>query len=751
MGVRDLFFAIKARDETGAAFDKVKRNLRDVDGMTASVGERAERMGNRLIGFGGLVAGVFGGITLAFRDSLSLFDTQARAQAKVEQAVRQTGAAAGFTAAELGAMASALQDATRFGDEAILDGVTAQLLTFGNVQGEVFDRAQESILDLTTVLNGDLKGTAIMVGKALNDPIAGISALAEAGITFTEQQKEVVKGLAETGRVAEAQRLILDEIAKYYGGQARAAAEAGIGPLIQMQNAWGDLKETVGGVVAAIMPPVVDMFQTLTAGFQGLPEPMQRGIVVFVGMTAALGALAVAAGVATLALAPLSLPFIAIGAAIAGVTALVIAFWPEIQKVGAVAQEVFLRIKITVGEALQSTLESVVAWANGTVASFQGAYDAIKAVWGMLPAALGDMIYAAANSVIGGVEAMINGVVTRINAFITTMNSALEMLPEWATGGEPVEIGLVGEVSLGRIENPYAGAAEQAGAAAGAAFSAAFQNEAFAVPDLGFQGWADQAKTDLLGAVVAGQVPLEYPTAAPSFDAVTTGLGEVAEAGDTAAGSLAGVGGSAGSAGAGLGGATKAARDARAEMVGLGEDAEETKGILDGFGQETAGMLKSMFADGKLSFEDFGSFILAWGDKLLDRLLTAVFDPLGDALQDLLDGLSGGGGQVLGGGGGGGGLGGLLQGVGSWIGGLLGFDTGGEMLVGGRAGIDRNVAAFRVTQGETIKVQKRGQPDGGGRPVVVNITTPDPAAFHASRGRIAADIQRAVGAGARFT
>ncbi|AKU43302.1 tapemeasure [Rhodobacter phage RcCronus] len=751
MGVLDLFFAIKARDETGAAFDKVRRNLRDVDGMTASVGERAERMGNRLIGFGGLVAGVFGGITLAFRDSLSLFDTQARAQAKVEQAVRQTGAAAGFTAAELGAMASALQDATRFGDEAILDGVTAQLLTFGNVQGEVFDRAQESILDLTTVLNGDLKGTAIMVGKALNDPIAGISALAEAGITFTEQQKEVVKGLAETGRVAEAQRLILDEIAKYYGGQARAAAEAGIGPLIQMQNAWGDMKEVVGGVVSSLLPPVVDFFQSIVAGFNALPEPVQRGAVVFIGMTAALGALAVAAGVATLALAPLTWPFLAIGAAIAGVTALVIAFWPEIQKVGQIAQEVFLRIKITVGEALQSTLESVVAWANGTVASFQGAYDAIKAVWGMLPAALGDLIYASANSVIGGVEAMINGVVTRINAFITTMNSALEMLPEWATGGEPVEIGLVGEVSLGRIENPYAGAAEQAGAAAGAAFSAAFQNEAFAVPDLGFQGWADQAKTDLLGAVVAGQVPLEYPTAAPSFDAVTTGLGEVAEAGDTAAGSLAGVGGSAGSAGAGLGGATKAARDARAEMVGLGEDAEETKGILDGFGQETAGMLKSMFADGKLSFEDFGSFILAWGDKLLDRLLTAVFDPLGDALQDLFDGLSGGGGPVLGGGGGGGGLGGLLQGVGSWIGGLLGFDTGGEMLVGGRAGIDRNVAAFRVTQGETIKVQKRGQPDGGGRPVVVNITTPDPAAFHASRGRIAADIQRAVGAGARFT
>jgi hypothetical protein len=46
MGVRDLFFAIKARDETGAAFDRVKGNLRQVDGMAATVGDRFTRMGD---------------------------------------------------------------------------------------------------------------------------------------------------------------------------------------------------------------------------------------------------------------------------------------------------------------------------------------------------------------------------------------------------------------------------------------------------------------------------------------------------------------------------------------------------------------------------------------------------------------------------------------------------------------------------------------------------------------------------------
>ena len=98
----------------------------------------------------------------------------------------------------------------------------------------------------------------------------------------------------------------------------------------------------------------------------------------------------------------------------------------------------------------------------------------------------------------------------------------------------------------------------------------------------------------------------------------------------------------------------------------------------------------------------------------------------------------------------GGGGGGLLSGIGNFFGGLLGFDTGGEMEVAGRAGIDRNVAAFRVSADENIKVVKRGNTDGG-RPINVTIQTPDPASFNASKGRVAATIARAVGRGGRFT
>lgn len=740
--MRDLFFSIRAKDLTGAAFDKVRKGLAGIDGAMAGAGERAERFGQKLVGIGGVMAGVTGSLVFAFRDSLSLWDTQIRAQAKVEQVVRQTGKAAGFAADELMKQASALQAVTRFGDEAILDGVTAQLLTFTNVSGDAFNRAQESVLDLSTVLNSDLKGTAIMLGKALNDPIRGISALGEAGITFTEQQKEVVKSLAETGRVAEAQALILDEIQRVYGGQARAAAEVGTGFLIQWQNAWGDLKETVGGIIASLLPPILKFFQVVAEGFQGLSEPVQRGIVAFIGAAAALGALAVAAGVAMIALAPISLPFILISAAIAGAIALCVAFWPEIQKLGRVGKEVFLGLQVGIANMMQATVELVVDGANAYVNSYQGAFDAIKVIWGALPSVIGDLVYSAANALIGGTEAMINGVIARVNAFINGINSALAKLPEWATGEGGLQIGVVADVNLGRLTNEFEGATVQAAKDAAGAFQAAFDANPFEAPDLGLKAWAESAQADL--DALRAVPPVADETAA-AIDGVGDALNPVVPGLDDLAGGLDKTAGSAGGASRGLSGVGRSAAEAGDGVSALVDGVEDAAGVLDGFGRETSDMFKSALGSGRDQFESFGDFVLNWGNNLLDRMLSQVFDPLGDALQTMFDGM------MAGGGGGGGGFGGLLSGVGKFFGGLLpGFDTGGEMAVAGRAGIDRNVAAFRVSQGETIKVTRRGE-GGGGPAVNVHIHAADPAAFKASKGRIATDIARAVGHANRFS
>ena len=215
---------------------------------------------------GGVLAGAFAAARVGdfIKDTVRLADIQLKAESKVRQGIIATGKAAGFSADELFKVASQLQRITTFGDEQILNDVTAQFITFKNISGDVFLRAQKSALDLATVLDGDLKGAAIQLGKALNDPAQGLTALRRSGVTFTESQIEVIKNLQQTNRLAEAQTIILKELESQYGGQAEAAARAGAGGLKQFQNALGDIKEQIG---KNILPALTGLAQFITDTF----------------------------------------------------------------------------------------------------------------------------------------------------------------------------------------------------------------------------------------------------------------------------------------------------------------------------------------------------------------------------------------------------------------------------------------------------------------------------------------------------
>ena len=225
--------------------------------------------------------------------AVKAFDQQQKAIAQVEAGLKSTGASVGFTSKQLQKMASDLQSKTLFGDEEILKDATAQLLTFTNITGDQFAKSQEAALNLATRLDGDLKSASIMLGKALNDPVANLSAMSRAGIQFSADQKEVIKALAESGDMAQAQSIILEELEKQYGGSAEAAAKAGTGGLKQLANVFGDLQEEFGKVIMDFMPPVIDGLKNMLKAFQGLSPQAKRFIVIGSGIAAALGPLLV--------------------------------------------------------------------------------------------------------------------------------------------------------------------------------------------------------------------------------------------------------------------------------------------------------------------------------------------------------------------------------------------------------------------------------------------------------------------------
>ena len=221
--------------------------------------------------------------------SVKAFDKQQKAIAQVEAGLKSTAGTVGFTSKELQKMAADLQKTTLFGDEEILQGATAQLLTFTNITGTQFEKTQQIALDLATRLDGDLKSASIMLGKALNDPVANLSALSRAGIQFSDDQKAVVKSLVETGQLAEAQTIILEELEKQYGGSAAAAAEAGLGPIQQLKNQLSDLSEQIGERLLPFIKQFVGWLLKMAEKFDGLSESTKDNIVKWGLLLAALG------------------------------------------------------------------------------------------------------------------------------------------------------------------------------------------------------------------------------------------------------------------------------------------------------------------------------------------------------------------------------------------------------------------------------------------------------------------------------
>lgn len=207
----------------------------------------------------GAAASFFGARMLldGFRSMINATREQILAETQLNAVLKSTAGVAGLTAKELTGMASALQKQTRFGDEAIIKAQSL-MLTFTKVGKEVFPDAIEAVLNMSEAMGQDLQQGVIQVGKALNDPILGVTALRRVGVQLTKQQEEQVKAFTKSGEIAKAQKIILSELETQFGGVAKASGETLPGSLDQMNNAIGDVSEEIGKVFSPILVAVAD-------------------------------------------------------------------------------------------------------------------------------------------------------------------------------------------------------------------------------------------------------------------------------------------------------------------------------------------------------------------------------------------------------------------------------------------------------------------------------------------------------------
>lgn len=291
-------FTDSAKKAEDAAEDFADENKK----AETATGSLAAMLGRTGIGFStvsGLILGAAAavGTFIAGAASLNTFvdatvEMEAQ-QAQLAAAIKSTGGAAGQTVEELNAHAAALQRVTNYGDDTV-SSAQAILLTFTKIGGDVFPRATEAITDVATRLGTDLNSAALQVGKALNDPVLGMTALSRAGIQFTEQQKALVQSFVDSGNIIAAQTIILKELEIQFGGSARAARETLGGAIVSLSNAFGDLfelgqgaseplRQAIEGLIVAISTEEFSEFvKTIGAGLFAATSLAVEGLTMLV-------------------------------------------------------------------------------------------------------------------------------------------------------------------------------------------------------------------------------------------------------------------------------------------------------------------------------------------------------------------------------------------------------------------------------------------------------------------------------------
>jgi hypothetical protein len=182
--------------------------------------------------------------------------SQQKMSVQTNTVIASTGGVANVTRKHVEDLATAIQNKSGIDDQAAQSGAN-MLLTFTNLRNEagkgnkIFDQSVNVLQDMTVALGSDPQKQAIQLGKALNDPVKGIGALQRVGVTFTEGQKKTIAAMVKAGDTIGAQKVILKELNKEFGGSARALGQTLPGKINILK---GRLMDIGTSIAKGVMP-----------------------------------------------------------------------------------------------------------------------------------------------------------------------------------------------------------------------------------------------------------------------------------------------------------------------------------------------------------------------------------------------------------------------------------------------------------------------------------------------------------------
>ena len=183
------------------------------------------------------------------------YDELQSANLRVENTISTTGATALQSSFDIEKMANEIENLTTVSSTLVTEA-SAMMLTFTKISGKTFKDALNISIDLSKGFGQDLKTSVIQVGKALNDPIAGVGALRRVGVSFSKTQKTMIKNFMAINNITAAQKVILDELKIEVGGTAEAMAKTPLAKWTKLWNDLGPVLRATGQGVGILIEPI---------------------------------------------------------------------------------------------------------------------------------------------------------------------------------------------------------------------------------------------------------------------------------------------------------------------------------------------------------------------------------------------------------------------------------------------------------------------------------------------------------------
>jgi hypothetical protein len=258
--------ATLAAKVTADGVEETERKIEDVGRKADETKGHFEGLKNALSFAAGQV--LFTGASAGFNflkdqltDIIKLTADHQQIEAQTNQVLKSTHDVSGMTAEALDKLAQAFDKTTEFSADTVKSGEDL-LLTFTNIGHQVFPQATQAILDVSQAMGQDLKESAIQVGKALGDPLTGMTALQRIGVTFSKDEKDQIKTMMEHNNIIGAQKVILHELATEFGGSAAAAGKTFGGQMTILKDTLEELKIKIGTALLPVMTQFVGLLTT---------------------------------------------------------------------------------------------------------------------------------------------------------------------------------------------------------------------------------------------------------------------------------------------------------------------------------------------------------------------------------------------------------------------------------------------------------------------------------------------------------